>query len=183
MEAIAEVHPWNFMDSSFLTQNPFAALTFIAAPAVLTNATSVLAMSTVNRLLRTRDRMHEMFRESEVAERIHSAKFIEQVNRIERQASLLLRALYWIYMALGSFAAASLVTLLGTLASQWESEIVIRIVIGVGLLLGLAGVAGLISSCANLFQATQLSLVNIREEAELIRARGKEPSASSVESR
>jgi len=34
------------MDAATLTQSPFAVLTFIAAPALLTNATSVLALST-----------------------------------------------------------------------------------------------------------------------------------------
>jgi hypothetical protein len=52
------------MEEHLLTNNPFAVLTFIAAPALLTNATSVLAMSTINRMLRTRDRMHELFKES-----------------------------------------------------------------------------------------------------------------------
>jgi hypothetical protein len=48
---------------------------------------------------------------------------------------------------------------------------VVRVVIGAGLLLGFGGVARLVGGCANLFHATQLSLVNIREEAALIRAR------------
>lgn len=52
------------MDPNSLTQNPFAALTFVAAPALLTNASSVLALGTINRMLRTRDRMHELFTES-----------------------------------------------------------------------------------------------------------------------
>jgi hypothetical protein len=46
-----------------------------------------------------------------------------------------------------------------------------RWVVGVGLLLGVAGVAGLIGGCFTLFQATQLSLVAIREEADSIRTR------------
>jgi len=52
------------MDANSLTQNPFAALTFVAAPALLTNASSVLALGTINRMLRTRERMHELFQES-----------------------------------------------------------------------------------------------------------------------
>ena len=52
------------MDPNSLTQNPFAALTLVAAPALLTNASSVLALGTINRMLRTRDRMHELFTES-----------------------------------------------------------------------------------------------------------------------
>jgi len=159
------------MGGNLLSNNPFAVLTFIAAPAILTNATSVLAMSTINRMLRTRDRMHELFRESDHAERLHGPKFVEQVNRVERQALLLLRALHWIYLALSAFAAASLVTLVGAVTGQLGNEIFMRIIIGAGLLLGFAGVGGLIGGCVNLFHATQLSLVNIREEADLIRAR------------
>jgi hypothetical protein len=52
------------MGSNRLTNNPFAILTFIAAPAILTSATSELAMSTANRMLRTRDWMHELLKES-----------------------------------------------------------------------------------------------------------------------
>ncbi len=159
------------MGGNLLSNNPFAILTFIAAPAILTNATSVLAMSTINRMLRTRDRMHELFRESEHAEKLHGAKFVEQVNRVERQALLLLQALHWIYLALSAFAAASLVTLLGALFGELEHETLIHVIIAAGLLLGFAGVGGLIGGCVNLFHATQLSLVNIREEADLIRAR------------
>lgn len=157
------------MGGNLLTNNPFAILTFIAAPAILTNATSVLAMSTINRMLRTRDRMHELFRESRNGENAGDVKFIEQVNRVERQAMLLLNALRWIYAALGAFAAASLVTLLGAVAGQIGNEILMRIVIGFGLLLGFVGVAGLVGGCGNLFRATQLSLMNIREEAAMIR--------------
>ena len=40
-----------------LIYNPFAALSFIAAPAILTNASTVLALSTSNRFMRASDRM------------------------------------------------------------------------------------------------------------------------------
>jgi hypothetical protein len=49
------------MDPSSLLQSPFAPLTFVVAPALLTNASSVLAMSTVNRMVRAHDRMHGFF--------------------------------------------------------------------------------------------------------------------------
>lgn len=159
------------MGSNLLANNPFAVLTFIAAPAILTNATSVLAMSTINRMLRTRDRMHELLQESESATSSYGAEFIAQVDRVERQAMLLLRALRWIYVALGAFAAASLVTLLGALGGQIGQELLMRLIIAAALLLGFTGVGGLIGGCTNLFKATQLSLLNIKEEAGLIRTR------------
>jgi hypothetical protein len=159
------------MGSNLLTNNPFAVLTFIAAPALLTNASCLLALSTINRLLRTRESMRELLKESERESQPRGPKFLEHVNRVERQALLLLNALHWIYMALGAFVAATLVTLLGAVAGQSGSELAMRIVISVGLLLGFVGVAGLIGGCVNLFHATQLSLINIREEAATIRAR------------
>jgi Protein of unknown function (DUF2721) len=43
-----------------LPSNPFAILTFISAPAVLTNASCVLLFGTGNRYGRAIDRMHEL---------------------------------------------------------------------------------------------------------------------------
>src|SRR5947207_13816632 len=152
------------MDAISLGQSPFAVLTFIAAPAVLTNAASVLAMSTINRMLRTRDRMHELLAQSESGVTV-AQRLVAQVNRVERQGSLLLRALHSIYVALGAFAAASLVTLLGAVLGHWEVAGWFHGLVGFGLVLGFIGVGGLVSGCWNLLQATQLSLENIREEA------------------
>ena len=160
------------MGNNLLADNPFAVLTFIAAPAILTNATSVLAMSTINRMLRTRDRMHELYRESEDTSKLFGEKFLEQVNRVERQA-----AMRWIYMAMGAFVSASLVTLVGAVAGQLGNALIMRIVIGAGLLLGFAGVTGLVRGCIHLFHTTQLSLLNIRDEAEAIRQRHQKRNA------
>jgi hypothetical protein len=159
------------MDAISLGQSPFAVLTFIAAPAVLTNAASVLAMSTINRMLRTRDRMTQLLAQSEagVKTAADTQRLIGQVSRVERQASLLLRALRSIYVALGAFAAASLVTLLGAVLGHWQVEGWFRALVGCGLVLGFIGVGGMVSGCWNLLQATQLSLENIQEEAALIR--------------
>jgi Protein of unknown function (DUF2721) len=159
------------MENGLLTQSPFAVLTFIVAPAILTNATSILAMSTINRMLRTRERMHELFTESAEATSPGGAGLMEQVNRVERQAVLLLSAMRWIYVSLGAFAAASLITLLGALAGHTGHQTLMQVTVSTGLLLGFVGVAGLVGGCVHLFRATQLSLVNIREEAAAIRAR------------
>jgi hypothetical protein len=167
------------MGSNLLIQNPFAVLTFIAAPAILTSASSVLAMSTINRMLRARERMHEMFRESENAANLRGEKFLVQVNRVEQQGLLLVHALRWIYIAVGAFAAASLVTLLGAVAGQIGNDFLLRAVVIAGLLLGILGVGGLIGGCINLLRASELSLVNIREEAAVIRERQKKSSAKS----
>ncbi|HSH95908.1 MAG TPA: DUF2721 domain-containing protein [Roseimicrobium sp.] len=159
------------MDAVSLGQSPFAVLTFIAAPAVLTNAASVLAMSTINRMLRTRDRMQQLFNQSAagVKSPAEAKRLIEQVNRVERQASCLLQALHSIYVALGAFAAASLVTLLGAVLEHWQGIGWLNILVGCALVLGFLGVGGMVRGCWNLLLATQLSLKNIQDEAGLIR--------------
>lgn len=161
------------MDALSISQSPFAIVTFIVAPAMLTNASSVLAMSTINRMLRARERMSQLFAESEEPSKRgdDGALLLEQVQRVERQAQLLLRALRAIYVALGAFAAATLVTLFAALVEQahlagWYETLTL-----VGLVLGATGVGGIVIGTANLFHATRLSLANIREEAGLIRRR------------
>ena len=169
-------------DSISFTQSPFAVLTFIAAPALLTNASSVLAMSTINRMLRTRDRMHDLFAESKLAKlpAADARRFLAQVERVERQAIVLLRALTSIYVALAAFAGATLVTLLGASLAHFQEALWFRLLTGCGLVLGFSGVGGLIFGCANLFHATQLSLVNIREEAKVIRQQQVNEAATSA---
>jgi hypothetical protein len=159
------------MGSTLLINNPFAIITFIAAPAVLMNATSVLAMSTSARMLRARELVHALYKESEVRAQSPDGILLAQVDHAERQALLLLTALNWIYTALGAFAAASLVTLLGAAAEELKNEFAMHLAMTVGLILGLGGVTGVVSGCVNLFRATQFSVVNTREQAAAIRAR------------
>lgn len=161
------------MDASSLSSSPFAALTFVAAPALLTNASSVLVLSTINRILRTWERMHELFMKSQAGTlpETEAAHLLEEVNRVERQAALLLGALRSVYIALASFAAATLVTLLGAGVGQYYAGIWLHIFVWLGVALGFIGVGGIVFGCIHLFRTTQLSLISIRYEATMIRER------------
>jgi hypothetical protein len=161
------------METLELTQNPLAVLTLIAAPAILTNATSTLAHSTLNRMFRTRDRMNELLAKSEARDlsAAGATLLLEQVGRAEIQAVLLLRALHAIYVALGAFAAATLITLLAEGLAPFWGALWFRLMAGAGLVLGIVGVGGLVFGSVRLFKATRMSLDNIRAEATLIRQR------------
>lgn len=158
--------------------SPLAVLTLIAAPAVLTNATSTLASSTLSRMFRIRDRMNELFAQSEAGDlsEAEAAFLLEQVNRVERQAVVLLRALHSIYIALGAFAAATLIMLLGEGLAPWWGEFWSRALAGCGIVLSLVGVGGLVFGSIKLSRATGMSLDNLRTEAELVRRRQNAPS-------
>jgi hypothetical protein len=133
----------------------------------------MLALGATNRMLRARDRMRELFNESGKPASSRGPEFLAHVNRVERQALTLMTSLRWIYTAMGAFAAASLVTLLGAAEGELGHAVFMKTLVGVGLLFGFIGVTGIVGGCVHLFHATQLSVENIHEEAELIRTRLK----------
>src|SRR5262252_2218113 len=103
-----------------VVENPFAILTLIAAPAVFTNASSVLALGTANRLARVVDRTRVLARELHSTTRDEATQlWVSHLGRLEQRGSLLVRAMSFFYGSIGAFAAASLVSILGaTLASS-----------------------------------------------------------------
>jgi hypothetical protein len=75
--------------------NPFGALTLIVAPAVLTNASSILVLSTSNRLARAIDRARALTSNLELPQAANDpfAEFrFREVGLSEQRALLLLRS-------------------------------------------------------------------------------------------
>ena len=160
------------MTTDYLVQTPFAALSLIAAPAILTNASSVLALSTSNRFLRAGERMRAVASElQKLPPGDEHSLLLVQASRIERQALLLLTALRGAYVALGSFAAASLISIVGAGLAPTSFRVASQVTVGLALVVGFGGVGGIVMACTHLFRATRLSLLNISEEATLIRRR------------
>ncbi|OLB85364.1 MAG: hypothetical protein AUI17_05955 [Acidobacteriales bacterium 13_2_20CM_2_55_5] len=92
--------------------NPFGVLTSVVAPAILTNACSVLALGTSNRLARVVDRTRVVAAELagfEPGTSNYKDSFM-QLDRLQVRAQLLLRALRLFYASIGLFAAAALVS-------------------------------------------------------------------------
>jgi hypothetical protein len=152
--------------------NPFAALSLIVAPAILTNASSILILSTSNRLARAIDRARSLAAQLEQPHGI-SAAFsglrLKELASSERRALMLLSALRLFYASLGAFAGAALTSLLGaalmesrqgTLSAAFE-------MIAVGA--GFVGVGGLVSGCVLLLRETRIAVLVVTEEAALLR--------------
>jgi hypothetical protein len=158
------------MDPVTLTQNPFTALTFIAAPALLTNATSTLAQSTATRMLATRESMSQLVATFKIngLEETEDSAFDEHVDRIKSQAKHLLDALHSIYLALGAFAAATLVTLIGAALIPFQGALWFDSLAFLGLAMGAMGVGCLIFGSVRLFQTTRLSYTGISDDATRI---------------
>src|SRR5262245_41837399 len=156
-------------------ESPFAVLTLIAAPAVFTNASSVLALGTGNRLARVVDRTRELVREldnTEVDARTREL-WVQHLGRLEQRGALLVRAMSFFYGSIGCFAAASVVSLLGasviTAQYKWPFETIVVI----SFVAGTVGFVGLAVGCSLLVNETRLALRSIYEEAGLARSRHK----------
>src|SRR5437764_2981491 len=152
---------------SGLESSPLAVLTFIAAPAILTNASSVLALGTSNRFARNVERSRAIIA-SLRSEKDPQSEMIEmlrgQLQRTERRATLLIRSLSSFYFSLGCFAAGSLLSLLGAIIAASEYHLLLRTILGIGLAAGVLGLIGLVVGCVLLIRETRLALVSLRED-------------------
>jgi Protein of unknown function (DUF2721) len=170
-------------DPVSLSQNPFALLSLIAAPAVLTNSASVLALSTSNRFLRASERMRALtVRYDDAKSDDARVLLLKQITRVERQAAMLLNALRAAYVAIGSFVSASLTSILGAGVASSSLRGAFPFFAGAALCVGVVGAGGIVWACVNLLGATRLALQNMTEEAEAIRARDRartRPSAAN----
>lgn len=156
-------------------ENPFAVLTLIAAPAVFTNASSVLALGTGNRLARVVDRTRVIARELHTAPNRDQVTelWVNHLSKLETRGALLVRAMSFFYGSIGSFAAASLIALLGAILGGTDYRMPFVAVAGLGFVAGTIGFVGLSAGCVLLVRETRLALRSMSDEAELAKSWAK----------
>jgi hypothetical protein len=156
--------------------NPFAVLSLIVAPAILTNASSVLAMSTSNRLARAVDRARDLSRQLESSGDLTSPDAERRMGELamaEERAVLLVAALQRFYIAIGGFSLAALISLLGAvLAAVERTSIVLGLELA-GVAAGLLAVGALVHGSATLVRETRMALAVLRARAAEIQARAQ----------
>jgi hypothetical protein len=152
---------------STLGTDPFSILTIVVAPAVLTNASSVLALGTNTRLARVADRTHVVA--GQVAKLAPGDKeyaiFQAQLPSLETRAHLLLRALRFFYSALGLFASSALISIAGSIAAFYGAQSILQIAAAIGVLCGASAVISLVSGSVQMIRETQLAVKGIAFEA------------------
>ena len=153
--------------------NPFAVLTLIAAPAVFTNASSVLALGTGNRLARVVDRTRQLtnqLRDPAAQNRSETEMDLRHIVRLEQRADRLVRAMAFFYTAIGAFAAASLISIFGAVLAGQQSRVPFEVIGGLSFIAGAIGFVGLVIGCTLLVSETRLALRSLSEEAELVKS-------------
>ena len=165
-----------------LNSSPFAVLTFIAAPAILTNASSVLTLSTGNRFARAIDRARLLA--SAIAAQApdgsaspgggqpwlsEDARLLaRQLDLAERRVLIIVRALTAFYFAMGCFALGTLTSLAGASLSMLAYAGTTQAVLFVAVVAGVCGVGGLVSGATLLVWESRLTHRLLNEEAAAI---------------
>lgn len=158
--------------------NPFAVLSLIAAPAILTNAASVLTMSTSNRLARAVDRARELSQQLEASTDLSSPEASRRLGELataEQRAFLLLRSLRSFYTALGGFASATLLSLIGAVLVSLGTSTMVQVLEVVAVLAGSVAVAALVNGSAMLVRETRIAVTVLRDRAAGVRQRAGTP--------
>ncbi|HEY3769882.1 MAG TPA: DUF2721 domain-containing protein [Candidatus Angelobacter sp.] len=154
-----------------VSDSPFAVLTLIAAPAVFTNASSLLSLGTGNRLARVVDRTRAVVKDLHGAEIDPATRslWITHLGRLEKRGALLVRAMTCFYSAIGCFAAASVVSILGASVVATQYKWVFQAIVIISFVLGTVGFTGLAVGCSFLVTETRLAIRSMNEEAQLAR--------------
>ena len=152
------------------TDNPFSVLSYIVAPALLTNTTALLLMGTTNRFGRAVDRARV------VAERVikGSESGDPELDRLtetelgicQRRVNIIRNALTAFYTATACLALATLVSMAGALLGPVSSALVLDLVLGVSAAFGVAGVSAIVYGSATLVGESRLGArANMHETA------------------
>jgi len=164
--------------------NPFAILTFISAPAVLTNASCVLLFGTGNRYGRAVDRIHELSDLVEKGSALAEAELrlrIRQLESGETRTLLIVRALTCFYTAVAGFVASTLVSLIGAVLVSARIEQWVSFSFALAFVAGAVGVMAMITGAVMLARETTFSFRVLREEKTFISKRVGERLAKLVE--
>ena len=94
----------------------------------------------------------------------------ERLGKLKVRAHLLMRALRLFTVSIGSFAAAALISVVGTILAVRASELVWESTAALSLFAGTAGVAGLVFGSGIVVRETHLAVEFLEQAVEFLQA-------------
>ena len=152
--------------------NPFIMLTFIVAPAVLTNACALLAMSTSNRFARAIDMAKEIARQIDSGGDMAPPslnRLVDEFTTAETRGLLLLKAMRCFYLSLSCFALVALVSLLGSVSAMLKTRAVETLFLSFVLLLGVIAVFSIVFGVVLLIREIRIVMTVMHRRIHEIR--------------
>ena len=165
-----------------LPTNPFVVLSYVGGPALLTNATSLLVLSTANRFARAIDRSRYLtgLLAEPALEGIHALE-VAELRTTGRRIRLIGRAISAQYLAAAMFALATVVSILGGVLAQVTTGAALDVIVVFAVALGLVGFAAFVIAAFSLVIETRLTMRWLgRESDNAIAAMEKELRTPTV---
>src|SRR5579883_594310 len=151
---------------ALMAQTPLELLTVIAAPALITNASSVLVLSTSNRFARAIDRSRLLAAELAKTEPNAPARMnlLEQHIFIRRRTRVLVRTLTCFYLAVGSFASGTFSGLVGAATEHFGFTGIAAALTGLALVAVTFGTLAIAAGAVMLVAESRLALQGLAIE-------------------
>lgn len=102
-----------------MDSNPFTFLSYVGGPALLTNASSLLLLSTANRFARAVDRSRElMARVTPPPPDLKARAEFQELFEVRRRVAQIAGALSCLYLAAAMFGLATLLSIVGAVVAE-----------------------------------------------------------------
>jgi hypothetical protein len=148
------------------SSNPFIVLSYVSGPALLSNATALLLLSTTNRFGRAIDRSRVLAaRLGDAGARAALPSLEQQWSYVQQRVRLMARALFGLYLAAAMFALATLASIVGAAAAEIGWQGVVAVVIGAAVLSGAVGFLALVTGAVAMVADARLAIQNLALEA------------------
>jgi hypothetical protein len=155
------------VSSMAIDTNPFVVLSYVSGPALLTNATSLLLLSTTNRFARAVDRSRHLT--DIVARQPAGVDLRVEINELPivgRRIKLIALALAGFYLAAAMFALATVVSILGAVLAEYLGGATLDVIIGFAVFLGGVGFAAFVTGAFALVVETRLVMGALAFESD-----------------
>ena len=163
-----------------LDTNPFVVLSYVSGPALLTNATSLILLSTTNRFARAIDRsrmLTALVRQPGAGK--EQAREADELRIVGRRIRFIGLSITSFYLAAAMFALATVMSIVGAVLAQEANGVVLDLIVAFAVILGLIGFAAFVTGAFSLVIETRLTMGSLAREsaaaiAAMERALGRE---------
>lgn len=147
--------------------NPFTFLSYVGGPALLTNASALLLLSTTNRFARAVDRSRElMARVTPPPPDLKARAEYQEIFEVRRRVAQIAGALSCLYLAAAMFGLATLLSIVGAVVAEITGGAVLAPIIAVAAASGAIGFAAFVAAGIILVIESRLALKSLRRESD-----------------
>ncbi|HVZ13876.1 MAG TPA: DUF2721 domain-containing protein [Bauldia sp.] len=147
--------------------NPFVVLSYVSGPALLTNATSLLLLSTTNRFARTIDRSRSLTAAlNQAPSGRDNTTEAEELRIVGRRIRLIGTAIAAFYLAAAMFALATVMSILGAvIAEETGAATLLDAIVVSAVALGGLGFAAFVAAALALVIEARLAIRALARES------------------